>query len=319
MKTRLFLGLDGGQSGTTAVIGDQTGRILGRGTGGPCNHTAAAEGRARLESAVRDSVSCARGLAGLDASARFEVACLGMSGGPADKVSIIEAVLNADRILVTTDAAVALSGAVAGGQGTIVIAGTGSIALGRNHERLARAGGWGYIFGDEGSAFDIARQALRAALRMEEGWGPPTVLRQRILDSAGFDNANDALHAFYGVAWPRDRIARFAPLVDQAAQQGDAAAAEILNYASLQLATLAMCVRSQLWTAEDPVAIAFSGGVFRSPLVRDRFQSLMELEPGTTCGPARLGPAEGALLEAYRAASLTPTLSDERPASGDGR
>ena len=80
---KLFLGVDGGQSGTTAVIGDETGRILGTGEAGPCNHAAAAEGRARLERAVADSVAGACARAGCDpATVSFEAACFGMSGGP---------------------------------------------------------------------------------------------------------------------------------------------------------------------------------------------------------------------------------------------
>src|SRR5690348_12043563 len=129
---RLFLGVDGGKSGTTALIGDETGRVLGTGRAGPCNHAAEAEGRAKLERAVRDSIAAACAEAGLDPSGiRFEAACLGMSGGPDDKRAILSELLAPDHLIVTTDAEIALSAAVEAGQGIIVIAGTGSIALGR--------------------------------------------------------------------------------------------------------------------------------------------------------------------------------------------
>src|SRR5262249_4469681 len=154
-----------------ALIGDETGRILGAGKAGPCNHAAAAEGRAKLEHAVLGSVGEACGQAGLDpAAVRFEAACFGMSGGPEDKREILSGILRAECLVVTTDAVIALAGATENGQGIITISGTGSIAFGRNAAgRSMRAGGWGYIYGDEGSAFDIGRQALRAALRLEEG------------------------------------------------------------------------------------------------------------------------------------------------------
>ena len=147
---RLFLGVDGGQSSTKALIGDETGRVLGEGAGGPCNHAEAAEGRGKLERAVQASVAGACARAGLDAgTASFEAACFGMSGGPEDKREILAGILRTERLVVTTDAAIALSGATTTGQGIIVIAGTGSIAFARNREgRTARAGGWGYIFGD---------------------------------------------------------------------------------------------------------------------------------------------------------------------------
>jgi len=238
---KLFLGVDGGQSGTTALIGDELGRVLGEGKAGPANHAATGEGRARLEGAVRASVAAATGAAGLDDSqVSFEAACFGMSGGPEDKRQILAATVRSGQIVVVTDAEVALSGAAGGGPGMVVIAGTGSIALGRNAEgRTARAGGWGYIFGDEGGAFDIARQALRAALRMEEGWGPQTALREALLEATGAAGVNEAMHLFYTPEWPRARVASLAAAVDQAAENADPAARRILAQAAQELALLA--------------------------------------------------------------------------------
>jgi N-acetylglucosamine kinase len=308
---RLFLGVDGGQSSTTVLIGDESGRVLGAGEAGPCNHASAAEGRSKFESAVNDSLQDACAQADLDAATvRFEAACFGMSGGPEDKQAILAGILRAEHLIVTTDAAIALSGATATGQGIVTIAGTGSIAFGRDAEgRTARAGGWGYVFGDEGGGFDIARQAVRAALRMEEGWGPPTSLRQALLDATGSRNANEVLHLFYTAEWPRSRVAALAPLADAAAAEGDAAAMGILHGAAVQLAMLAAAVRSQLWKPGDPVEVAYIGGVFQSCTVLDRFRLLMELESGNRCGTPRHGPAKGALLEAYRAVGLNPKLA----------
>jgi N-acetylglucosamine kinase-like BadF-type ATPase len=308
---KLFLGVDGGQSGTTAVIGDEAGRILGTGEAGPCNHATAAEGRAKLERAVAGSVAAACAEAGCDAaSATFEAACFGMSGGPEDKQAILAAILRARKLVVTTDAVAALAGATATGQGIIVIAGTGSIAFGRNAEgRSARAGGWGYVFGDEGGAFDIARQALRAALRMEEGWGPPTRLRGRLLEATASRDANGMLHLFYTPDWPRSRVATLAPAVDAAAAEADAVALRILNNAAQELALLAAGVRNQLWKPDDAVELAYIGGVFQSGIVLERFRLLAEMDGKTRCGPPLYGPAEGALREAYRAAGLNVPIA----------
>jgi N-acetylglucosamine kinase-like BadF-type ATPase len=304
-----FLGVDGGQSTTTAVIGDESGRLLGTGHGGPCNHAAAGEGRARLERAVAESVAAACAQAGLDPGGQFESACFGMSGGPDDKRAILATLLRTDRLLVTTDAEIALAGATANGQGIIVIAGTGSIAIGRNGEDArARAGGWGHIFGDEGSAFDIVRLALRAALRMEEGWGPHTVLRHVLLEATASGDVNQVLHHFYAPDWPRDRIAGLAPLIDDAAGGGDRIALDILNASAQQLAALAASVRVQLWKEHEAVDVVYSGGVFRSGRLLERFRLLVELEPGTRCGRPRHSAAEGALLAAYREAGLEREL-----------
>lgn len=304
---KLFLGVDGGQSGTTALIGDETGRLLGRGEAGPCNHAKSTEGRAKLEAAVRGSVGAACEQAGLDAATlRFEAACFGMSGGPEDKREILAGILNAGRLAVTHDGVIALSGAVASGRGIIVIAGTGSIAFGRNAAgRAARAGGWGHVFGDEGGAFDIVRQALRAALRAEEEWGPATVLHRVLLDATGARDANEMLHLFYTPEWPRSRVARLAVTVDQAAAAGDAIASGILNQAAAQLAMLGAAVRAQLWAAGEAIDLAYVGGVFGSRALLERFRSLVELESGVRCVAPRYGPVEGALLEAYREGGLS--------------
>jgi len=308
---KLYLGVDGGQSATAAVIGDETGRVLGTGEAGPCNHAAAGEGRTKLERAVNGSVGAACAQAGLDPGAvTFEAACFGMSGGPEDKQEILAGLLRARRLIVTNDAVIALAGATESGQGIITIAGTGSIAFGRNASgRCARAGGWGYIFGDEGGAFDIARQALRAILRMDEGWGPPTRLREPLLAATQSRSANQMLHRFYTPEWPRSRVATLAPLVDSAAAEGDPVAAQILGNAAQELATLGASVRGQLWKPEDPVDLAYIGGVFQSGSVLERFRLLVELDGCTRCGPPLHGPAEGALREAYRVAGLGTRLA----------
>jgi N-acetylglucosamine kinase-like BadF-type ATPase len=308
---QFFLGVDGGQSGTTVLIGDERGRILGRGEGGPCNHASAAEGRAKLERAVGEGLGAACLEVGLDAATViFRAACFGMSGGPDDKEAILAGMLHTGRLLVTHDAAIALSGATAAGQGIVIIAGTGSIAFGRDATgRTARAGGWGYVFGDEAGAFDLARQATRAALRMEEGWGPPTALRQALLEATGARSANQALHEFYSAAWPRSRVATLAPLVDAAAVNGDAVALQILDRAAQDLALLGAAVRGQLWQAGDCVEISYVGGVFQSLRLLERFRMLAEFEEGNHCHPPMHGPAEGALLEAYRSEGLNPELT----------
>src|SRR5260370_33003791 len=129
---RLFLGIDGGQSSTTALIGDAAGQIQGWGVGGPCNHAGKAEGRARLTRAITDSVTQACTRANVDiASATFEAACVGMSGGPEDKAAIIAELLHTGQLVTTDDAVIARAGAPAAEPGILTIAGTGPVRLGR--------------------------------------------------------------------------------------------------------------------------------------------------------------------------------------------
>jgi N-acetylglucosamine kinase-like BadF-type ATPase len=266
----------------------------------------AAEGRAKFVRVIGECLEAARKSAGLDETVRFAAACLGFSGGPDDKRAILAELIASDRMFVTDDAAIALAGATAGEPGIIVIAGTGSIAFGRNAEgRTARAGGWGYLFGDEGGAFDIVRQALRASLRFEEGWGPPTSLRQALLDASGARDANELMHRFYTAEYPRSSVAGFAKLVDAAAEDGDSRAQEILRQASERLAEINAAVRSQLFKPGERVKTSYLGGVFRSARVLGRFR---ELVPEVS--PPIHGPAAGALLEAYRAVGIRCPLTD---------
>jgi N-acetylglucosamine kinase-like BadF-type ATPase len=308
----LFLGIDGGQSSTTAVIGDDTGHILGSGRGGPCNHVAASEGRAKFTSAINACLGAACAEAGLTPAAiQFECVYAGFSGGPADKETLLRELVPSRNMVLTTDAVIALSGATAGAPGIITISGTGSISYGRNAQRkFARAGGWGYIFGDEGGGFDLTRQALRAILRHEEGWGPATALYPVLLEATGAKDANDLLHRFYTTDYPRPKIASYSKLVDQTAANGDAIARSLLLNAAQQLASTTSAVRSQLFEQGEPVKVAYIGGVYKSELLLERFRMLVELEDGNEVIAPLYGPGTGALIEAYAESGLKPVLKN---------
>jgi N-acetylglucosamine kinase-like BadF-type ATPase len=264
-----------------------------------------------LAAAIQSSLGEACAQAGLDAeSTRFRSACLGFSGGPAGKESILREIVRSDRTLITDDAFIALAGATGGEPGLVVIAGTGSIAFGRNSEGgTARAGGWGYIFGDEGGAFWIARHALRAALRLEEGWGVPTALRAILLNfmisrDVPMRNINDLLHRCYTPEFPRSRVASFSVLVNQAAEEGDPVAREILDGAARELALLAVAVHGQLFETGEATLVTYSGGVFRSRILLARFGGWMASEAGVRVIAPVYRPAIGALLKAYAAVGL---------------
>lgn len=301
----LFLGVDGGQSSTTAMVGDASGRVVGFGQDGPCNHVSGPGARERFINAIGGAVKKAV------SERTFAAACFGFSGGAEDKRPLIEEMFAIDNLVVTHDGLIALVGANAGRPGIIAIAGTGQMAFGRNSAgKTMRAGGWGYVFGDEGGGFDLIRQALRAALRMEEGWGPETSLHAILLNATGASNANDLLHRFYTIDWPRSRVAALSKLVDEAAIAGDSAAIELLHVAAQHQANFVGAVRGKLFADGEPARVAYIGGVWRSTRLRERFRRLVELADGVTCGPPELGPAAGALLEAYRQAGRSVTLTN---------
>ena len=280
-----FLGVDGGQSSTTAIIADETGRILSIGTGGPCYEVESA-----ILGALKDN-----------AHLHFRAVCLGFSGGPKDKGDLVRKLISADEYSITNDGIIALIGATGGQPGIIVVAGTGSIAYSRNARgETSRAGGWGHIYGDEGGGFDIAREAVRAALRMEEGWGPATTLLDKLLSATESENANDLMHRFYTPEFPRPRVAAYSKLVDQAAREGDRIAIEILNRAAQQLAGFAASVRSTGFHPRENPIVCPVGNVYKSEILRARFEMLTE-----NCQSPLYGPASGALIEAARLAGIS--------------
>ena len=143
--------------------------------------------------------------------------------------------------------------------------------------------------------------------------GTSTALREVLLDATGAPNVNDLLHRFYTPGYPRARIASYATLVDEAARKGDAAARDILHNAAQALATFAAAVRRQLFHRGERARISYIGGVFRSDILRERFAMLVQLESDAPVHPPALGPAAGALIEAYRMAGLSVHPSNAPP------
>jgi N-acetylglucosamine kinase-like BadF-type ATPase len=297
----LYLGVDGGQSSTTALIADETGCILGRGRGGPCNHVTTAEGRAKFLSAIGDCLQQACREAKIEAATvEFAAVCLGLSGGGEDKEAYTRELIRSERYKITHDAEIALTGATAGEPGIIIIAGTGSMAFGRNSRgEKARAGGWGYVFGDEGGAFDLTRRALRASLQYEEGWGEETALHRLLLEATGATTANELLHQFYG-GLDRSYIATLATIVTQAADNGDSVAGTILRDAAEKLAWYVAGVYKRLFAAAETVPVAYVGGVFKSERFRGEFSRCVTASIACKAIAPRFSPAAGALLEALR-------------------
>jgi len=311
-----FLGVDGGQSHTTALVADSAGRILGRGGAGPSNHTREPGGRERLANAVNQSVGEALQTAGLlkDKSVRdfkFASAHLAMTGEPEDKVEIVHELLRADYLIVGHDAPGALAGALAGGEGVIVLAGTGSVACGWTREgKFARVGGHGYIFGDKGSAFAIAREAVAMALAQED-LEDESSLKKPLLAHFKRPSLKEIAEGFYAGKLSRDRLASFAAKVGQLAEQGDVSSRYLIEKAAGDLFILATETIYKLEWKRTPVKISYGGGVFKSRRLLARFTAEISVElPQAEVIAPRFGPDIGALLLAYRQAGkkITPTM-----------
>jgi N-acetylglucosamine kinase-like BadF-type ATPase len=219
--------------------------------------------------------------------------------------------LGHDRFRCDNDMLCGWAGSLAGADGINVIAGTGSMTYGRRAAAGLRVGGWGELFGDEGSGYWIGVRALRAFSKMSDGRaerGPlHDVLSRRLALTADIDLVGLVLHEWRGA---RQEIAALAPAVREAAQAGDDCAQAILADAAAELVELVDATRRRLgFTAAEDVPVSYSGGIFAMPEVRDAFLAgIGALPPSYRVSTPRYAPVIGAALYA---ATLAGTPLDD--------
>jgi glucosamine kinase len=295
----IFLGIDGGGTKTSCVIGNEK-SVLGTGTAVGSNVIRVGEPQAResLASAIRQACAAAN-----VAPTQIERTCVGIAGGARPEIAGIVRRLVSEfvsgEITVVGDMVIAMESAFGSGPGVIVIAGTGSIAYGRNAKgEIARAGGWGFAISDEGSGHWIGQSAVTAAMRAHDEGERVGVLLELIMKFWGLTTLQQLVVAANGSP---DFAALF-PAVLSAADVGDATARAVLTQAGAELATLAGIVIHRLFGNAEVVPVAVSGGVFRhSALVRQIFgKSVAALYPKASVDTAAADPALGALALARR-------------------
>jgi N-acetylglucosamine kinase-like BadF-type ATPase len=263
MMTRLVVAVDGGQSSTVCVLGTTDGEILAVGHGGPANHVHQPGGPERLRRAIEESVREAQDAAGNPA--HVAAVYLALTGGVQQGERIAREILDADVVLAEGDPPAALASGTFGGPGIGLIAGTGAVALAENArgERIAR-GGWGYLVGDEGSGYWIGMRGVQAAARALDGRGPATVLTERVLAFYGETDLRVVASRIYGFELERPEIAALAPVVLEAAGEGDQVAARIVDTAAEELVLLLEAVvRAADLADERERVIVAAGGVMR--------------------------------------------------------
>jgi N-acetylglucosamine kinase-like BadF-type ATPase len=298
-REKFFLGIDGGGTKTHAVITDSSFRVIGEGFSGAGNPL-----RAGLEEAVlhvEQAVADACEQAGLELE-DIDSACAAIAGinHPIHYHTMKDALDDALRIAgldLVTDARAALEGALDGKPGVVVIAGTGSIAMGIDQAgRQARAGGFGPTLSDEGSGYDIARRALQAVVSAFDGRSPQTSLSELICRKLGVASPSDLPGVIYNSDSEPVDIAHLAELVDEAARSGDEVAREILTTAGRELGNLAISVIEKLELGSLSFRVACVGSVFRSgEFVLEPFrEAVLAAAPRAQIGPPLYAPAIGA-------------------------
>jgi len=275
----MFLGVDGGGTKTAFALIDRQGQVLAR------NEQSSAY---YLEVGMDGAADVlARGCAGLFAAAGVTAndvtfAFFGLPAYGEDRAvqaqldALPRAVLGHGRYLCDNDMVCSWAGSLACADGISVIAGTGSMAYGRIGGQGARAGGWGELFSDEGSAYWIARAGLALFSRMSDGRAPRGPLHALLRTRLALQDDLDLCQVVYGeLKGERSKVAALSRLVSEAAALGDAQAAAILESAALEVAALVDAVRGQLGVEPDTeVTVSYSGGLFgvegplRAPFAR---------------------------------------------------
>jgi N-acetylglucosamine kinase-like BadF-type ATPase len=296
------LAIDGGQTTTTAVVCDSQGRLLGVGRAGPANHVWEKGGVARARRAVRTSIGRALRAAGLP-DTTFRAAFLGVTGGDDRTRRAVEGCVKARHFRLANDKVSALACVTAGEPGVVVIAGTGTITYGENAGgETATVSGWGYLLGDEGGGFWIARAAVAAACRAQDGRLAPTALTPLLLEAAGVEGLWDLHTLVYSHQLSRAGFAALAAVVPDAARQGDAAARRILRAAGRELGLAAVVALRELRLHSRAVTVGMVGGVFLgSALVRSSFRRQVQRQaPRAVFALPRFAPVIGSALLALK-------------------
>jgi N-acetylglucosamine kinase-like BadF-type ATPase len=302
---RLFIGVDGGQSSTLTVLANQRGEILASALTGPCNHIHEPGGLERQYRTLREGYERVFAAAGLPVTP-VECVYLGLTGsGHLETVSRVYATRG---LVLKSDVGSALAGALPETPGVIIIAGTGSTAHGRNARgEEVTVGGHGYIAGDEGSAYDIARRAFQAVFQASDGRSPQTALTALLFEQYGATTLRELRRAIYGAEMTRDRLARAAGTVGRAAAEGDPVSIRILADAGLELGRMVGMTLLRLGMTAEPAPVAPIGGVFRAGelVTGPMLARIHQDSPRARLVTPRFVPAVGAAILALREGGVT--------------
>lgn len=291
------LGIDVGGTKTICILGDDQGGVVASARGPGANLQAV--GELELEKVLHTVME--------ETLAQQDVVpsaiCLGIAGvdRPED-AKVVQGIMGRigykARIVVVNDALIALRAEIGEGAGVVIVAGTGSIAYGCDDDGYAaRAGGWGYVLGDEGSGYWMGRLALRAIVREADGRGAPTSLTRRVLDHFGVQRPDELLQTVYHDDFKPATFAALATHVQQARDEGDAVATAILDRGAQELAGAAASVTAQLHLKDVEFAFVLSGGMFKAvPWLRDEVRRLLPaIAPRSHTIDLQVEPALGAV------------------------
>ena len=293
-----IIGIDGGGTKTIGILATTTGQHLAQVQSGPANYHVV--GEAKTQAVLKGIVAKLYEKADIPATSAVWL-CLGMAGlgRPADRKVIgkicDELGIYRNRIL-THDAHIALVGGTEKQEGVIVISGTGAIVYGINTDgREARASGWGYLLGDEGSGYDIAIKGLQAVARAADGRGDRTDLTDRILNKLELNEPSELIRWTHAAS--RDTIAQLAEVVFDAARTADRVAECIVDEGADELVCAAISVIEQLEFTESFDIVLSGGNLIHQTMFADKLRRrFARIQPEASVQLPKHEPAYGAVL-----------------------
>lgn len=260
-SSKVFVGIDGGGTHSTAVAVDLEGHTLAKVVGGSINYYSVGMERARnhLKEIIDQLLTKVQ-------SDDFESVYIGNSAlsakaTPEALKSFTEGILESGNIYMHSDSYIALMAMTAGGPGILIISGTGSMGIAKGMtDELLTIGGYGYLLGDQGSAYPIALQGIQAAVAAEEGMATATLLQEAVKRHFAIGQMSELIDKFYNPPLERHVIAGFAAEVASCADQGDEVAQKLLKEAARDLAAHAIQLEKKLGIQGVPIGV--SGSVF---------------------------------------------------------
>jgi len=306
---KFVIGVDGGGTKTDVLLVDHSGSIIGRTKGGSTNIQAIGAEKLRQELLSLFN----KLLKGANVhSNKISRIFLGLAGAGRknDQETIRKLFENTDyrgKVIVDSDAMIALAGAFGNRPGIILIAGTGAICFGMNAKgNVLRSGGWGYLLGDEGSGYYIGHAAILASLRDFDGRSEKTTLRKQIETKFKLNTIDEIIPLVYQNKIDRVSIADLAPMVFDEAKKGDEIAGQVIKRAGNELGKLAKSVAERLSFIDNKLKVALIGSIFKQKemLVNEISKELYEISWDIEITDPEFDPAVGAAILALEKNSI---------------
>lgn len=307
----VILAIDGGGSRTRCLAVDPIGRLVGRSLSGPSNHLLVS--RDEVVRSLAEATDGALAEAGLK---RADVRCVSAGlagvdydGRGADEMEEVFRQLSFTRLVINGDMVIAHAGALGGQPGVVALAGTGSaiLGIGMNQERV-KIGGWGPVYGDEGSAYRNGQRALVAAARAFDGRAPQTALSEALTRALGLNDFRETVERVYVTGMEPREIAALSRIAYEVAERGDEAARAIFIEAGEELAESVQTAINRLGLNNDAALVSYQGAVLSSCAIeRGSFIARLKKEnPEVSIMPPKFEPVIGAYLLGCEALGWKP-------------